>query len=107
MQLINLRYDLTPQKYLSMIVCEIGNIPPHSVPVVIREIMDYEDESSEGELFSDEESSEDEEPFDAEIESSEMKEQAIEDEEDEPMPIKKESAKQKRIQERMKQMEME
>jgi len=27
-----------------MIVCEIGNIPPHSVPVVIREIMhDQED----------------------------------------------------------------
>ena len=60
-QFLNLKYDLTPQKYLSMIVCEIGNIPPHSVPVVIREIMhdiendeEYDDEieeesSSEGE----------------------------------------------------------
>ena len=40
---LDLKYDLTPLKYLSIIVCEIGNIPPHSVPVVIREIMnDYE-----------------------------------------------------------------
>lgn len=40
----SLKYDLTPQKFLSMIVCEIGNIPPHSVPVVIREfMMDNED----------------------------------------------------------------
>ena len=37
-----------------MIVCEIGNIPPHSVPVVIREIMhdidndeEYDDEMAE------------------------------------------------------------
>ena len=42
-QLVNLRYDLTPQKYLSMIVCDMGNIPPHSVPVVIQEILDYEE----------------------------------------------------------------
>jgi len=42
---LDLKYDLTPLKYLSIIVCEIGNIPPHSVPVVIREIInDYEDE---------------------------------------------------------------
>ena len=47
-EILNLKYDLTPQKYLSMIVCEIGNIPPHSVPVVIREIMrDYEDDHRE------------------------------------------------------------
>ena len=40
----SLKFDLTPQKFLSMIVCEIGNIPPHSVPVVIREFMqDNED----------------------------------------------------------------
>ena len=27
-----------------MIVCEVGNIPPHSVPVVIREIMNDNDD---------------------------------------------------------------
>lgn len=75
MQLINLRYDLTPCKYLSMIVCEIGNIPPHSVPVVIREILDYEeDRSSEGELFSDDESS-----IEELEESLEMREQDVEE----------------------------
>ena len=47
-ELIALRYDLTPSNYLSMIVCEIGNIPPHSVPVVIKEIMmDTENEDDE------------------------------------------------------------
>lgn len=38
-QFLHLKLDLTPQKYLSMIISEIGNIPPHSVPVVIRELM--------------------------------------------------------------------
>lgn len=69
MELLNLKYDLTPQKYLSMIVCEIGNIPPHSVPVVIREIMHdigddddvLEEESSSGEDENDEEEEDDEE----------------------------------------------
>ena len=42
--LVHLKYDLTPEKFLSMIVCEIGNIPPHSVPVVIREIMNDNDD---------------------------------------------------------------
>jgi translation initiation factor eIF-2B subunit delta len=37
-EILNLKYDLTPQKYLSMIVCEIGNIPPHSVLIVIKEL---------------------------------------------------------------------
>jgi hypothetical protein len=37
-EILNLKYDLTPQKYISMIVCEIGNIPPHSVPIVIKEL---------------------------------------------------------------------
>ena len=63
-QFSQLNYDLTPLKYLSIIVCEIGNVPPHSVPVVIREIMndlDYEvidvlDTDSESEAESDEES---------------------------------------------------
>ena len=43
-EILNLKYDLTPQKYLSMIVCESGNIPPHSVPVVIRELQHEQDE---------------------------------------------------------------
>ena len=59
-QFLNLKLDLTPQKYLSMIVCEIGNIPPHSVPVVIREIM-AEQEDHRGLDSSEESISEDEE----------------------------------------------
>ena len=55
---------MTPLKYLSIIVCEIGNVPPHSVPVVIREIMndlDYDlidvlDTDSESDASSEEES---------------------------------------------------
>ena len=35
--LLNLKYDLTPHEYISMIVCEFGNIPAISAPVVIRE----------------------------------------------------------------------
>eukprot|EP01006_Ploeotia_vitrea_P051451 TRINITY_DN67561_c8_g1_i2.p1 TRINITY_DN67561_c8_g1~~TRINITY_DN67561_c8_g1_i2.p1 ORF type:complete len:428 (-),score=41.13 TRINITY_DN67561_c8_g1_i2:96-1379(-) len=33
----NLLYDLTPAEFLSMIISEVGMIPPTSVPVVIRE----------------------------------------------------------------------
>ena len=29
---------------MRMIVCEIGNIPPHSVPVVIREIVNEDED---------------------------------------------------------------
>ncbi len=36
--LLNLKNDLTPHKYINMIVCEIGKIPAVSVPVVIREM---------------------------------------------------------------------
>lgn len=54
---LDLKYDLTPLKYLSIIVCEIGNIPPHSVPVVIREIVnDYEDDDRQRILEDDESS---------------------------------------------------
>lgn len=35
--LLNLKYDLTPCQYVTMIVCELGKIPAVSVPVVIRE----------------------------------------------------------------------
>ena len=65
-----------------MIVCEIGNIPPHSVPVVIREIMDYEDQHSDEELLSDDEDES------SDNLSSEMKEQDEQDEEDEE-PVSK------------------
>jgi len=30
-------YDITPANYINMVVCELGCIPPTSVPVVIRE----------------------------------------------------------------------
>ena len=53
MELINLRYDLTPQKFLSMIVCELGNIPPHSVPVVIKEMAKYGEGDDKSNLDSD------------------------------------------------------
>ena len=49
--LLHIKYDLTPQKYLSMIVCEIGNIPPHSIPVVIREILSNENDEINDDLF--------------------------------------------------------
>ena len=44
-----------------MIVCEIGNIPPHSVPVVIREIMYNKDDDEEGDEIEEESSDAEEE----------------------------------------------
>lgn len=38
-----------------MIVCELGNIPPHSVPIVIREMTSYEEDDNSNESISDEE----------------------------------------------------
>ena len=55
MELINLRYDLTPHHYLSMIVCEFGNIPPHSVPNVIKEMAKQLDDDDEFEESSSDE----------------------------------------------------
>ncbi len=37
LKLLNIRYDLTPMKYVSLVVTEVGMIPPTSVPVLIRE----------------------------------------------------------------------
>lgn len=37
LKLLNIRYDLTPIKYVSMVLTEGGAIPPTSVPVLIRE----------------------------------------------------------------------
>ena len=39
MEFINLKYDLTPSKYISMVVNEIDKIAAHSVPVIISEII--------------------------------------------------------------------
>jgi translation initiation factor eIF-2B subunit delta len=36
LQMINLLYDLTPAEYVDMIVTELGNLPPSSVPAVLR-----------------------------------------------------------------------
>ena len=37
-EVINLRYDLTPARLLSMIATETGLIPPTSIPVLLREL---------------------------------------------------------------------
>ena len=36
LQMINLMYDLTPAEYVSMVVTELGPLPPSSVPAVLR-----------------------------------------------------------------------
>ncbi len=36
-KLLNIRYDLTPMKYVSLVITEVGMIPSTSVPVLIRE----------------------------------------------------------------------
>jgi len=40
MKILNLSYDLTPAKFISMIISEVGIIPPSSVPVVISTSQD-------------------------------------------------------------------
>lgn len=37
LKLLNLMYDVTPTKFITMVVTEAGVIPPTSVPVIIRE----------------------------------------------------------------------
>eukprot|EP00300_Choanocystis_sp_HF-7_P016822 c19542_g1_i2.p1 GENE.c19542_g1_i2~~c19542_g1_i2.p1 ORF type:complete len:356 (-),score=77.16 c19542_g1_i2:148-1215(-) len=37
LSVVNLVYDLTPLRYVDMVVTELGMIPPTSVPVVLRE----------------------------------------------------------------------
>ena len=86
-----------------MIVCEVGNIPPHSVPVVIREIfadsLDEEEDvlddsdsiSSEGEALT----------FDSNT-VAEKDEEDDEEEEAKKLDLLRDSSKQKRIAERMK-----
>lgn len=41
--LLNLRYDLTPIKYVTLVITEFGFLPPTSVPVLIREMTLRED----------------------------------------------------------------
>ncbi|KAF2666694.1 IF-2B-domain-containing protein [Microthyrium microscopicum] len=36
LQVLNLLYDLTPAEYVDMIVTELGNLPPSSVPAILR-----------------------------------------------------------------------
>ena len=57
-----------------MIVCEIGNIPPHSVPVVIREIINDEEDTD---ILLDDKS----DSVGYDDEDDEMEEQDIEDSE--------------------------
>ncbi|XP_049851502.1 translation initiation factor eIF-2B subunit delta-like [Schistocerca gregaria] len=37
LKLLNLVYDLTPTEFISMVISEVGAVPPTSVPVIIRE----------------------------------------------------------------------
>lgn len=39
LKLLNLLYDLTPPEYISMVITEVGEIPPTAVPVIVREYM--------------------------------------------------------------------
>ena len=35
--LLNPLYDVTPSNFISLLISEVGRIPPTSVPIVIRE----------------------------------------------------------------------
>ncbi|KAF0698145.1 Aste57867_11213 [Aphanomyces stellatus] len=48
LKLLNLVYDLTPMEYVSMVVTEIGMIPPTSIPAIIRE---YRKETNSDEML--------------------------------------------------------
>lgn len=37
LKLLNLLYDLTPANFITMVITEVGEIPPTSVPVILRE----------------------------------------------------------------------
>eukprot|EP00658_Telonema_sp_P-2_P047017 TRINITY_DN3547_c0_g2_i1.p1 TRINITY_DN3547_c0_g2~~TRINITY_DN3547_c0_g2_i1.p1 ORF type:complete len:147 (+),score=38.26 TRINITY_DN3547_c0_g2_i1:162-602(+) len=37
LRLLNLTYDITPVNLVTMVITEVGNLPPTAVPVVIRE----------------------------------------------------------------------
>ena len=46
LKLLNLTYDVTQAEYVDMIVTELGNLPPSSVPVIIRERKDLRNAGS-------------------------------------------------------------
>ena len=109
--MIHLKYDLTPQKFLSMIVCEVGNIPPHSVPVVIREIMadndDLEDDWKRASSRRDDSDSDSNLSVDMEL-NQEIAEAAGEDESDDDVQriqVQRDGDKKKRIAEAQKRMQ--
>lgn len=37
LHLLNLKYDITPSDYVSMLITDYGMLPPTSVPVIVRE----------------------------------------------------------------------
>jgi len=37
-RLLNLKYDTTPAQFITMVVTEVGMIPPTAVPVIVREL---------------------------------------------------------------------
>lgn len=97
MELINLRYDLTPHHYLSMVVCEFGNIPPHSVPNVIKEMAKLNDDDDEFDESSDEDSMKSDSQDDLFQAADEMREQDEEDSDEDDTRAQKESANSKRM----------
>ena len=47
LKLLNLVYDLTPVQCVTMVITEVGNVPPTSIPVILRE---YHSEGDAGEV---------------------------------------------------------
>ncbi len=39
---LNLKYDVMPAEYVTMVVTEFGMVPPTSVPVILREFRQSE-----------------------------------------------------------------
>lgn len=39
LKLLNIAYDLTPLQFVTVVITEVGLIPPTSVPVVLREAL--------------------------------------------------------------------
>jgi translation initiation factor 2B subunit (eIF-2B alpha/beta/delta family) len=37
LKLLNLIYDVTPSEFITMVITEVGMVPPTSVPVILRE----------------------------------------------------------------------
>ncbi|PNH12914.1 Translation initiation factor eIF-2B subunit delta [Tetrabaena socialis] len=42
LRLLNLKYDVMPAEYVTMVVTEFGMVPPTSVPVILREFRQNE-----------------------------------------------------------------